>query len=254
MPSRRGWSKRAARVAAVVAAGTGAGSSPAPTASARSRSKPTRWSSSVSCTTAHAIPEEPRMRRTVTVLGPAGQVRALHRLTGAAALHRRGVHHPHVVAPQRSIGSQQPYQVHDQAGRRTKTPVVPGLLGQVRKQMPQVSRRVTQPAPLRDEPEQRRHHSERHQLGITERRREADPWTCWRHRRRGLQSVVNLHVEYGCEGVQVRRHTRILDALASCPQASPSHHSSRPTESASCGSRSTTSVRRPASASGCTSR
>lgn len=59
MPSRCTCPNRAASVAAVVAAGTGAGSSPSPTASTRSRSKPTRWSSPVSCTTAQASENSP---------------------------------------------------------------------------------------------------------------------------------------------------------------------------------------------------
>jgi hypothetical protein len=33
----------------------------------------------------------------------------------------------------------------------------------------------------------------------------------------GLQQIVGFHIECSCEGVQVFRHTLILDALASSP-------------------------------------
>jgi hypothetical protein len=77
-------------------------------------------------------PEEPGVAGAVAVLGPPGQVRALHRLAGAGALDRGGVGHPHVVGPQPGVAGQDPDQPADRGALPAQPLVVAGLLGQVR--------------------------------------------------------------------------------------------------------------------------
>ena len=48
-------------------------------------------------------PEVARMAGAVPVLGPSRQVGAAGGLLRPAAFHRGGVHHPHVIAPQRRV-------------------------------------------------------------------------------------------------------------------------------------------------------
>jgi hypothetical protein len=66
-----------------------------------------------------------------------------------------------------------PPAVRADVRRRRYGAPVPGLLRQVREQVPQVSARVTDPAGLGGEPEQGLHDRERDQLRVAERRRDA---------------------------------------------------------------------------------
>ena len=98
--------------------------------------------------------------------------------------------------------------------------VVPGLLRQVREQVPQVRAGVPDPAGLRGKPQQRLHDCQGHQLSIAELRRQSDGRPQWRELRGCLQQVIGSHVQCGSEGVYFCRHKQILGALALSPQAS----------------------------------
>ncbi len=158
-------------------------------------------------------PEVARVTGAVPVLSPSGQVGALDRLAGAAALHRRGVRDPQVVAPQRGVTGQRPGDAPDEPGGLAQPLVVAGLLGQVGEQVPQVSAGVPQPPRLGGEAEQRLHHRQRHQLRVAEPRHGPRSRPPRGTLRRILQQVVGLHVKCGREGVQLCLHTPTLDSL-----------------------------------------
>src|SRR5674476_745208 len=75
------------------------------------------------------------MAGAVAVLGPAGQVCAADRLTGADALYRGRVDHPHVVGPHAGVAGKCPQQPVQRGGEAAKPLVVAGLLGQVGEQV-----------------------------------------------------------------------------------------------------------------------
>lgn len=168
-------------------------------------------------------PEVAGVAGAVPILGPSGQVGAFDGLAWASALHRCGVHDPHVVAPQRSVARQRAGDVTDELGSLAQSFVVAGLLRQVGEQVPQVDVGVPQPPGLGGEAEHRLPHGQRHQLRVTELRCAAHSRPPGDQLRRVLQQLVGLDVKCGCEGVQVCLHTPTLDSLASCPQGSRWH-------------------------------
>jgi hypothetical protein len=103
-------------------------------------------------------PEVPGVRRAVAVLRLPGRIRAVAVPREQPASDRGGVDDPHVVAPQRGAGRQQPDHVFDQAAR------APGAA--CRNRTAGASRGTgggsggaAQPATLGGVAEQRRHHS-----------------------------------------------------------------------------------------------
>lgn len=118
----------------------------------RHATRPAEPSTQLALQGAHEVqaqaPGEAAVAGAVPVLGPSGQVGAFDGLSGASALHRRGIHDPHVIAPYGGVGGQQPGHPPQQLGCLAQALVVAGLLRQVGEQMPQVSTGVAQPLGL----------------------------------------------------------------------------------------------------------
>src|SRR4051812_6169134 len=117
---------------------------------------------------------EIRATGAVPVRGPSGQVGTLHGLAGTSALHRRGVHDPHVIAPQCGVPGQRAGDTADEFSGLPQPLVVAGLLGQIGEQVSQVGAGVPQPPGHGGETEHRLHHRQGHQLRIAELRRDTD--------------------------------------------------------------------------------
>ncbi|GAA4031302.1 hypothetical protein GCM10022232_91570 [Streptomyces plumbiresistens] len=72
-------------------------------------------------------------------------VQAFHGLKGASALHRRGIHDSHVVAPHGGVCGQLPVDLTQRLGGLAQPLVAAALFGRVRKEMPQVGAGVAEP-------------------------------------------------------------------------------------------------------------
>ena len=151
-------------------------------------------------------PEVPGVTGAVAVLRPPGGVAAPDRLPGPAALHRRGVHHPHVIAPQRGVHRQHPDHPDEQDERLAEPIVVPGLADPPREHHRQVITDIAQPPALRGEPEQGSHHRHRQQLSIGQRRREPISRTFQGKTRPVPQHVIDLDVQCSRESLYVIVH------------------------------------------------
>src|SRR5665647_170373 len=119
------------------------------------------------------------MAGAVAVLGPTGHVRAADRLTGAGALHRGRVDHPHVIGPHAGVAGKCPQQPVQRGGEAAKPLVVAGLLGQVGEQVAQVLVCEPEPPGLTGVPQQCLHHRQRHHLGVGDHRGDTyrgPPW------------------------------------------------------------------------------
>ena len=86
---------------------------------------------------------------------------------------------------------------------------------------------VAHPAGLGGEPEQCLHHRQGHQLGVGEFRGDPDPGTPGCQVGRLFEQVIGPDVECGREGVQVVRHTMIMDTLVYASNRTPWNRSSR---------------------------
>jgi hypothetical protein len=120
----------------------------------------TRWPGDKRCpgpsVTAMWLPQSPEVAAVavaVSVLSVSGQVRALRGLPRAAAFHRGGVDHPHVIDPQAGASRQDPDQPHHGGGQLAQPLAVPGLAGQAREQPRQVLAGMPQPPGFADVPE-----------------------------------------------------------------------------------------------------
>jgi hypothetical protein len=151
-------------------------------------------------------PEVARMAGAGAVFGQPGQLRAACRLPRSAALDRRGIRDPYVVAEQAGVTAQHPDQPADRGRQLAQPLVVTGLLRQIREHGPQMCAGITQPAGLTGEPEQSLHHAQRHQLGVGEPGCDPDPWPPRQTRRFALQQIIHTHLKCGREGVQIGVH------------------------------------------------
>jgi hypothetical protein len=155
-------------------------------------------------------PEVARVAGAVAVLGPAGQLGAVHGLPGAGALDRGRIDDPHIIGPQAGVAGQHPDQPLDRRRQPTQPLVVAGLLGQIPKQVAQMGAGIPQPAGLAGEPQQRLQHREGDQLRVADPRCDPDrrpaghPFGC------GLQQIVGAHVQCRGEGVQISVHESLL--------------------------------------------
>ncbi len=151
-------------------------------------------------------PQKNREWGAVAVAGPAGQVGAFDGGPGTGAFGGCGVDDPHVVVPQVGVPGQGTDEPADQCVRGPQSFVVAGLAGQVRELGRQVGAGEAEPPGLGDEAEQGLHHRQRQQLGISQPRRAA-------------RSPSR-------EGLEVCRHKRTNEALASCTRALRTYSSS----------------------------
>ena len=155
-------------------------------------------------------PEVPGVAGAVPVGGPSGPLRALLGLAAAPALHRRGVHDPHVVVVRRAVPRQRGHHVGHQFAAAAQTLVVTRPLGHVGKPRRQVRFGVADETRLGVEPQQRPQHRQRNQLRIRQLRREPHRGPRRRPLRMRHQQIINRHVQCRHEGVQVRVHAKIL--------------------------------------------
>jgi hypothetical protein len=157
-------------------------------------------------------PEEPGVGGAVAVLGPAGQLGAVHGFPGPGAFDRGGIDDPHVVAGDRGLPAEHPDQP-GHGGRQFPQPlVVARLLGQVGEHLEQMSPGVAQPAGLAGVAQQSLHHRQREQFGIADLGGDADPRTGLEPLRVSSEQIIGGHIECGSEGVQigVHRSSRIV--------------------------------------------
>lgn len=89
----------------------------------------------------------------------------------------------------------------------------PRLLRQVREHVPQVRVGVADPFPIRRDPEQLLGHDQAQQLDVVQRRQSAR-LTIPRKAESGQDSVVEMNVKRGQEGVEVSFHTQGLTGSA----------------------------------------
>src|SRR5207247_1568633 len=94
-------------------------------------------------------------------------------------------------------------------------------------QVPEMLMGMTHPARLGGEPEQRLHDRQGDQLRVGQLRRDPHPGTPRCQVRRLFEQVIGPDVECGREGVQVVRHTMIMDALVYASTNTPWNRSSR---------------------------
>ena len=140
-------------------------------------------------------PKPAGVRGAVSVVRPPGQIGTLHRLPGGAARHRGAVDQAEIVGPRRALRGSMPNRLADQRCRSLDPLVVAGLFRQVREQVPESAVRHSQPMMLAAGAEQ--------QLGVGQ-----FPWSSPTSPVRGDHVIVDHHIQFGQEGIEVRRHKR----------------------------------------------
>ena len=155
-------------------------------------------------------PEVPRMRRAPAVLGPSREVRALLGLAAGAALHRGGVHQPHVVVPRLALACETSHDTCDHLGAAPQPLVVAVAVGQIGEPRPQMRSREPHELRLVVEPQQRRDHRQGDQLRVRQLRGEPHHRPPRSQPRVLRQQVIDPHIQCGREGVQVRAHAENL--------------------------------------------
>ena len=167
-------------------------------------------------------PEVAGVAGAVPILGPACELGAARGFPGPPALHRSGVHHPHVIGPHRGVAGQYADQPAGRCREFAQPLVVARLLGQVGEQVPQMLAGGPQPAGLGGEPGQGLQHRERDQLGVGEFRGQPGLWPPRPVVREGFEQVVGPGVQCGGKGVQIGVHEG-LPRLGWVSSADPGH-------------------------------
>src|SRR5271167_77174 len=157
-------------------------------------------------------PEETAVALAVAVGGPAGELGAPDGLARGATRHGRGVQQPQPVTERRR-GPRQTTDDHADLRREpAQSLVVPGLLGDIRKQVPKALVGKPQKPPLGMALQDDLRDRQRDELSI------GDPWAtaCTAARR---QEIVRQHVKCREQAVEVGVHeaTSVVDVALATP-------------------------------------
>ena len=157
------------------------------------------------------------MRRAVAVVGDSGQLRAFDSLPGGGARDGCAVEQPQVVVPGRALRGQVQHGRVDQRGGGLDPLVVAGLFGQIREQVPKPAVTHSQPMMFASCAKQHLRRGQAHELGVGEPFRPPGPWPL-----RFDDMVVNDHIQFGEEGIKVRRtNVHRCPPAAAVPDSQP---------------------------------
>ena len=156
-------------------------------------------------------PEESGVRGAVAVAGVPGQIAAFDGLRRRTARHRGGVDQPQVVVPGVDVTGQFGDHRRQQATLGTEPFAVPRLVGQIGKHAQQMAAGVSDPPSFGRHTEEVLSHGETDQLGVGQLWFSASVIAGPAQSRQ--DTVLEVDIECGQEGVQVIAHTLTMDTL-----------------------------------------
>ena len=160
-------------------------------------------------------PEVAGVARAVAVAGVPGQIGALDGFPRGRARQRGGIDQAQQLVPGIDVTGQLNDHRRDQRAGAAQPLAVAGLLGQLREHLDQVPTGVAHPASLAGHPQQLLGDRHTQQLGVGEPRFAARSMLA-SPPQGGQDTIIEVDIQCGQEGVTVIGHTTTLGALRPC--------------------------------------